>query len=211
VRALGFSALAVVPWLAVAGCQQGPSKLDTTTSCARSAEVVASFEVGPQATAEQRSTSVARHQLACERASLTAAEHTCITRATDTWSVRACAPRMFEPSATGGTGGAPTTAVAGAGADASCDEVIARTRAAIVATMPAETSGNGTKMLDRMMGVMTTACSADGWPNALKRCVVATTPGDMPALQACNDQMPQDLQQKLADRMRRAMNETEPQ
>jgi hypothetical protein len=204
VRNLVVSALAVVPWLALAGCQQGPSKLDTTTSCARSAELVASFELGPQATAERRAASIARHRLACEGAALTAAEHTCIARATDTWSVRACAPRMFEPSAQAATAGA----AAGAGVAASCDEVMTRMRAAIVATMPADASGGGTKMLDRMMGVMTTACSEDGWPDALKRCVVATKPGDMPALQACNENMPQDLQDKLAERMRQAMNDT---
>jgi hypothetical protein len=206
VRKLGASALAVVLWLALAGCQQGPSKLDTTSgSCARSAELVASFEVGPQATAEQRSASVARHRLACESAALTAAEHTCIARATDTWSVRACAPRMFEPAARGGT-----AAAAGTGVEASCSEVMARMQAAIVATMPADASGGGAKMLDRMMAVMTTACSEDGWPDALKRCVVATKPGDMPALQACNENMPQHLQDKLAERMRQAMNETPP-
>jgi hypothetical protein len=66
------------------------------------------------------------------------------------------------------------------------------------------------KWFDTTMTVVGDACRQDAWPEAVKQCIVAAKPGSGSgaALQGCNHAMPAALQQKLQDRMVRAMSAT---
>ncbi len=173
--------------LGVLACNQpGPSQTGPGNACARTAERLASFELGPNASTNRVPT-VAKHRAACEAAELSASEHTCIANAKDTWTAIACAPRMFP-------GKTPVTL-------ADCQRVIGRTRAAVATGMPANTGSAGTLMLDKMMDVMEKSCVEDGWPEAVRTCVLGTRAGDLDALKKCNQGLPAEMQQKLEQRM----------
>jgi hypothetical protein len=80
-----------------------------------------------------------------------------------------------------------------------CAEVVARIHQAVQHQIDLVGSA-ATTMMASMFPAMQEACEQDGWPDALKQCVIATTPGDLAALQACNHLMPQALQDKLQKR-----------
>lgn len=166
--------------------EPGPSQAGHANACARTAERLASFELGPTASTNRVPT-VAKHRAACETAKLADSEHTCIANAKDTWTAIACAPRMFP-------GRTPVSLT-------DCKLVIDRTRAAVASEMPGDSGSAGAVMLDKMMTIMLKACSEDGWPESVRTCVLATRAGDMPALQKCNQALPQDMQDKLTARM----------
>jgi hypothetical protein len=166
--------------------EPGPSQSGSVNACARTAERLASFELGPAASTNRIPT-VAKHRAACDAAQLTASEHGCIANAKDTWTAIACAPRMFPDRKPPGLN--------------DCKLVIARTRAAVAAEMPADSGSAGAVMFDKMMTIMEKACIEDGWPDTVRSCVLETRAGDMAALQKCNATLPQDMQDKLTARM----------
>jgi hypothetical protein len=171
----------------VCACNEpGPSQSGSANACARTAERLASFELGPTASTNRVPT-VAKHRAACDTAQLSEGEHRCIANAKDTWTALACAPRMFP-------GRQPVALT-------DCKLVIARTRAAVTAEMPADSGSAGAVMVDKMMTIMEKACTEDGWPESVRTCVLATHAGDMAALQKCNQALPQDMQDKLTARM----------
>jgi hypothetical protein len=167
--------------------EPGPSQTGPANACARTAERLASFELGPTASTNRVPT-VAKHRAACDAAKLTDAEHGCIANANDTWTALACAPRMF-----------PEKKAAAPAND--CKQVIVRTRAAVEAGMPADSGSAGAAMIDKMMTIMEKACTEDGWPEPVRNCVLATPVGNMAALQQCNARLPQEMQDKLSARM----------
>jgi hypothetical protein len=169
--------------------EPGPSQSGPANACARTAERLASFELGPTASTNRVPT-VAKHRAACDAAKLTDAEHGCIANAKDTWTALACAPRMF-----------PDKKAAAPADPADCKQVIVRTRAAVEAGMPADSGSAGVAMIDKMMTIMEKACTEDGWPAPVRACVLATPVGNMAALQQCNARLPQDMQDKLTARM----------
>lgn len=176
--------------LLVACNEPWPPPKASAASCAQLAQQLASLELGTAAKPEQRAPVVAKHRASCETANVTPAEMACFAKANDTWSAIACAPRMFEDTGTLQT---------------ECKQVISRMRIAVSGTMPADTGSAGAAMVDKMMAIMQTACVDDRWPASLRACVMATRPGDMPALQACNAQLPQDMQQNLSKRLAQGM------
>jgi hypothetical protein len=187
VRSAGIVAVVASLGLGALACNQpGPAQTGPDNACARTAERLASFELGPTASTNRVPT-VAKHRAACEAAQLTAPEHGCIANAKDTWTAIACVPRMFP-------GRTPVTL-------ADCKRVIERTRAAVASDMPAQTGSAGAAMLDKMMDVMERSCTEDGWPESVRTCVLATRAGDLAALQKCNTQLPAEMQQKLEQRM----------
>jgi hypothetical protein len=166
--------------------EPGPAQSGSANACARTADRLASFELGPTASTNRVPT-VAKHRAACDAAQLTEAEHRCIANAKDTWTAIACAPRMFPDRKPPGL--------------TDCKLVIGRTRAAVSAEMPGDSGSAGAVMIDKMMTIMEKACIEDGWPESVRSCVLATRAGDMAALQKCNQTLPQDMQDKLAARM----------
>jgi hypothetical protein len=166
--------------------EPGPSQSGSANACARTADRLATFELGPSASTNRVPT-VARHRAACETAKLAESEHQCIANAKDTWTAIACAPRMFP-------GRTPVALT-------DCKLVMERTRAAVASEMPADSGSAGAKMIDKMMAIMEKACAEDGWPESVRTCVLGTRAGDMPALQKCNQALPQEMQDKLSARM----------
>lgn len=173
--------------LLVACNEPGPSPKAVSGDCARVADQLASLETGGATAPAQRAPVVAKHRAACDAANLTAVEMACIGRAKDTWSAIGCAPRMFPEAKTDGV--------------IDCTQVVARTRAASESEMPADTGSAGSAMLDKMMAIVDKACREDNWPEAHRRCVMSTRVGDMKGLQACNQTLPAELQEKLTQRM----------
>lgn len=183
------AALALLAFAAV-GCQ----RTDATSAgadCARVADTLATFELGPAATPDARAPVVAKHRTACESTKVTAAEATCLGRATDTWAARACLPRMFPPPPGGGTGNVAATG---------CATVVDRMRVAVMQEVGSEGSA-AEAVLDRMLPIIQSACEQDRWPAAVVDCIARTKPGDMSAFQACANQLPKELQDKLGQKL----------
>jgi hypothetical protein len=184
-------ALALV---AVAACQrtdQAPA--GTPADCTRVADTLTSFEIGNYAAPEQRAPVVAKHKAACEATKVTSDEATCLGKARDTWAAKACLPRMF-PAKPVPTEGGPT----------GCSVVVGRMRAAVMA----EVGSNGSAaeaQLAKLLPVIQASCEQDNWPKNVVQCVVDGKPGDTNAFQACMNQLPKDLQDKLTQRLQAAM------
>src|SRR5262249_11493852 len=109
---------------ASAGHERGPCKPDHTcdqgllclsdlcvkppaADCGKVAELLASFELGNYAPREQRAPVVASKRQACEAASITKEEGTCIDAAADKFAAAKCAPRLFPELASNGGGDCP--------------------------------------------------------------------------------------------------------
>lgn len=176
--------------LSAVGCQRTSSS--SAADCARVAETLATFELGPTASAEARAPVVAKHRTACEATKVTATEAACLDRATDTWAARACLPRMFPP---------PPAGVGANVAATGCATVIDRMRAAVMQQVGSDGSA-AEAALDRMLPVIQTACEQDRWPAAVVDCIARTQPGDITGFQACSSQLPKQLQDKLEHRLR---------
>jgi hypothetical protein len=179
--------------LVVAGCQKPDQRAVGAANCARVAETLASFEAGSGVTAEQRAPVVAKHQAACEAMRVTADEAACLARAPDTWAARACLPRMFPPK--------PTANAANVGAE--CQLVATRMGDAVMSQVGSNGSAAGAK-LDQMLPIIAASCELDRWPAPVVQCIAATKVGDMAAYQACSNQLPIELQKKLAARLAQA-------
>jgi hypothetical protein len=154
--------------------------------CGAVAEALASLELGNYAPVEQRASVVATKRAACDKAQVSKDEAACIDKARDRWSVAQCVPRMF-----------PELAPTGGG---DCAAIIRKVRALIEPTV-AQVGSDARTMIDKMMPAMQQSCEQDGWPAALKQCILAATPGDLQAMKACEATMPKGLQDKLQQRM----------
>jgi hypothetical protein len=192
--------LALLATVATQGACQRTERTSSATDCARVAETLTSFEVGTAATPEQRTPVVAKHRAACESTKVTADEAACLGKATDTWAARACLPRMFAAaSATGSTAG--------------CAMFVTRMREAVMTEVGSQGSA-AAEAIDQMLPVIRQSCEQDVWPAAVLDCVGRSKPGDMTALQTCANQLPQQMQEKMAQRLmaqQRAQEPAQPQ
>ena len=118
-------------------------------------------------------------------------EQLCIDRTRDRWSAARCAPRMFPDLAATSTG--------------DCGAIVARVRAA----MKNQGDPQMKAWFDRTMAVMQESCEQDRWPDALKRCMLASD-GPAAMTQACSQQTPPDLQRRLQERLNEAMQNAPP-
>lgn len=184
--ALACALVAGVSVAFVGACQRTPSA-PATADCTRVAETLATFELGTNATPDQRVPVVAKYRAACESTHVTGAEAACLYAAKDTWAARACLPRMFA---------APPASAVSAG----CTTAMTRMREAVQHEIG---SGGEAAMaaVDQMLPIYREACERDGWPAAVLDCIARTQPGDMTAFQTCANQLPADQQQKLAQRL----------
>jgi hypothetical protein len=186
-----FLALALVT---AAACQRtDPAPAGTPADCSRVADTLASFEMGNYATPEQRAPVVAKHKAACESAKVTSDEATCLGKARDTWAAKACLPRMF-PAKPVPTEGGPT----------GCSVVVGRMRTAVLAEIGSNGSAAETQ-LAKLLPVIQASCEQDNWPKNVVQCVVDANTGDTNAFQACMNQLPKDLQDKLSQRLQAAL------
>ena len=174
---------ALLALLAIAGCQRVEPP-PPAADCTRVGETLAQFEVGNYAPPDQRATAATKHRQACEATHATADEAACLFRAKDTWAARACFPKMFP----------------GKAASDDCGIVATRMREAVMSQVGASGSAAAAR-LDAMLPIVTASCVDDQWPAAVVRCIVGAKPGDMTAFQTCANQLPQDLQQKMGQRL----------
>jgi hypothetical protein len=161
--------------------------------CQDVGEQLASIDLGNYAEPEDRAPVVARYKAACEAAVLSRDEQQCLDRTRDRWSAARCAPRMFPDLASSSVG--------------DCGAIVARVRAATQNQASYFSDPRMKTWFDRTMAVMQESCEQDHWPDALKKCMLA---GDELAAmtQACNQQTPPALRQRLQERLNQAMQET---
>jgi hypothetical protein len=189
--------LALVALLALVGACQRVDKSAAPADCSRVGEALATFEIGNYATPEQRAPLVAKHKAGCESARVTTDEATCLGNAKDTWAAKACLPRMFPADA-------PT-----AGRSPECATVASRMRAAVMKEVGDGGSAAAAQMA-KLMPIIQAACNEDHWPQAILKCFVDGTPGDMNVFTACSNQLPKPLQDKLAQRFQAALQGEQP-
>jgi hypothetical protein len=160
--------------------------------CQDVGEQLASIDLGNYAEPEDRAPVVARYKAACEAAVLSRDEQQCVDRTRDRWSAARCAPRMFPELASSSTG--------------DCGAIVARVRAAMQKQASYFSDPRMKTWFDRTMTVMQESCEQDHWPDELKKCMLA---GDELAAmtQACNQQTPPALRQRLQERLNQAMQE----
>lgn len=160
--------------------------------CTDVGEQLASIDLGNYAEPEARAPVVARYKAACETAMLSRDEQQCLDRTRDRWSAARCAPRMFPDLASSSTG--------------DCGAIAGRVRAAMQKQASYLSDPRMKTWFDRTMTVMQESCEQDHWPDALKKCMLA---GDELAAmtQACNQQTPPALRQRLQERMNQAMQD----
>jgi hypothetical protein len=181
--------LAVLAAGLTAACQRNEqAQAGSAADCARVGEVLASFEVGNLAQPDHRAAVVSKHRQACETAGVTADEAACLYRAKDTWAARVCLPKMFPDKP----------------AERDCTTVMTRMREAVMTQVGSDGSA-ASRQLDKLLPVVKLACEQDAWPASVLRCIADTKSGDMEAFQRCSNQLPQEQQQKLAQRMTAAL------
>jgi hypothetical protein len=76
-------------------------------------------------------------------------------------------------------------------------------RAAVVAE--AGSSAAGRAQLDLIIPIIQQACTEDRWPAPVLACITNAKSGDLAAFQACSNQLPQDLQARMAKRLTAVM------
>jgi hypothetical protein len=163
--------------------------------CGEVAEQLASIDLGNYAEPGTRAPAVARYRAACDAARISRDEQLCLTKARDRWRAAQCAPRLFpEPPAPSGE----------------CAAIVARIRDAMV--VQAAYTGDATMRtwFDRTLVVLRESCEQDGWPAAVVQCALTADGSGGGLGSACTRQMPPALQQRLQERMTRAMQDAMP-
>jgi len=164
--------------------------------CTAVAEGLASMDLGNYAEPEERAPVVATYRAACEKAHVTKEQGECFEKATDKVSAMMCAPFMFPKAPVSKTGG-------------DCTKVIARIRQTMAQQFTQVTDPQTLQMMNKAMTAMQESCEQDGWPDALKTCILQAGDGT-DAMSQCNTQMTPDVQQKMTDRMMKMMQQTTP-
>jgi hypothetical protein len=165
--------------------------------CAAVAETLASLDLGNYADVEERAPVIAKYRASCEQVHVTKEEGVCLDKVRDKWSAAQCAPRLFPELASGNT--------------SDCAQVATKIRASMGQQAAAfQNDPKMSKWFETTIKIVQQSCEQDKWPDAVKRCALASSPNDANALQACNQQMPPALQQKMQERMVEAMRQIQP-
>jgi hypothetical protein len=159
--------------------------------CQLVADQIASMELGNYAPVEDRAPTVAKYKAACEKAYVSKEQGECLDKARDKWSAAQCAPGMF-----------PELEASGKAGD--CVAVANKIRGAMGRQMGNAPDPQTQQMFAKVMAVIQQSCEQDGWPDVLKKCISLSADSD-DAMQSCNQQMPPGLQQKISERMSKAM------
>ncbi len=166
--------------------------------CTAVANGLASFDLGNYAEPEEREPIVARYKASCEKAFVTKEQGECFEKAADKNAAMMCAPFMF----------AEKVDVRGP-VTGECGKVIARIRQTMAGQLSQVTDPQTLQMMNKAMDVMKESCELDGWPDNLKSCILNAGDGT-DAMTQCNSMMTPDIQQKMADRMLKIMQQTPP-
>jgi hypothetical protein len=158
--------------------------------CQVVADQLASMDLGNYAEAEERAPVVARYKAACDKAYVSKEQGVCLDKAKSKWDAAQCAPELFpELKATGKAG---------------CDRVATKLRTSMSRQMGNTPDTQTQQMFGKVMTVVQESCEQDGWPEALKSCILLSKDGS-DGMTECNGQMPSQLQQQLQARMVKAM------
>ena len=191
-----FLGLVVVASGGLAACNRSDSQSQVSANapadCTKVGEIVATFELGAGGAPDARAASVAKHRDACKTHALTAAEATCIAKATSSWEVFPCAPRMFPERA----------------GSSDCKAIAARLRETILADLPKDIGSAGVAMVDRMVPIIEQSCAQDSWPADFRACVLGAPPADLEALNKCDPLLPQEQQVKMGERLKPVVQAT---
>jgi hypothetical protein len=161
-------------------------------SCPDVGELLASLELGDRAEPETRAPVVARYKAQCDALLVTKDEQQCLDKARDKWAAARCVPRMFPDLGSSSSG--------------DCAPIVGRMRAAMTRQAAYRSDPAMTTWFDRTLAVVQESCEHDAWPDALKKCLLASD-GMAAITQTCQQQMPPALQQQLQDRMTRVMQD----
>lgn len=169
--------------------------------CQTIADQLASFDLGNYAEPEEREPVVEKYKRACTKAYVSKEQGECMAKTTDKFAAMQCAPLMFpemaKPAEAGGGGG-------------DCDKIMVTMKTFMSKSMGGTQDPQTTKMLESVFVALKDSCEQDGWPAALKQCIL--TAGDnTDAMTKCNGQMPPEIQQKLTERMAKVMQQAQPQ
>jgi len=159
--------------------------------CQGLADQLASMELGNYAELDVRAPVVATYKAACEKAYVSKEEGACIEKATSKYDAAQCAPRMFPELASSGTG--------------DCAQVVTKIRVTMMSQAGATLDPSMQQTVERILKAAQESCEQDAWPDALKKCVLDAT-GGIDAMGSCNAQTPPALQQKIQERLMKAMN-----
>ena len=163
--------------------------------CQAVADQLASLELGNYAELEQRAPVVARLKAACEKGMVSKEQGACLEKATDTWATAQCAPSMFPEMQATSTD--------------DCAKVSDKLRVTMSRQMGSVSDPQTQQMFTMALGVVQQSCEQDRWPELFKKCILLA--GDTTdAMEACNGQMPPQLQQQLSERMMKAMQAMPP-
>lgn len=166
--------------------------------CTVVADVFASFDLGNYAEPDERTPVVAKYRTACEKALVSKEQGECVTNAHGREAAIACVPRMFPERAT------PPVGTTGS---ADCDAVATKIKNLINAQQATlQNDPRTAKYMAAVIDTMRVACVEDQWPDALKRCMLATS-NDNLMNQACTEQMSPELQSKLQARVTTVMQQ----
>lgn len=168
--------------------------------CQQVADILASFDLGNYAEAEARDPAVARYKAACEKVYVSKEQGECFTKATDKAAAELCAPAMFATQKVeieAGSGAKP------AGGTADCATIAEKIRGQMGKQM-GNADPQTQQMFTKVIAIVRESCEQDAWPPAFKSCVIAA--GDSSdAMNKCSTDMPPALQQKMTERMAKAM------
>jgi hypothetical protein len=157
--------------------------------CNMVAQVLASADLGNYAEPEDRAPVVAKYKELCETKMVSKEEGVCLDKVHDRWAAAQCVPRLFPELA---------------GND--CKAVSEKIKTFIESQANYAQNPQTKKWFDATIGVVRESCEQDRWPEALKKCVLSTNTIQNPMyFQQCNQLMPPGLQQKMQERLTKAM------
>lgn len=170
--------------------------------CQQVADVLASFDLGNYAEPETRQPVVAKYKAACDKAYVSKEQGECVLKAPTKDAAQQCAPAMFG----GPTAEAPPDAGVGSapgGDNGECAIIADKIKAQMTRQM-GNADPSTQQMFAKMITIVRESCLQDGWPAGFKSCVVAAGES-ADALNKCSTQMPPEIQQKMSERMAKAM------
>jgi hypothetical protein len=86
-----------------------------------------------------------------------------------------------------------------------CAVIVDRVRTAMVKQAAYLSDPKMKGWFDRTMAIMQESCEQDHWPDGVKKCMLSGDPTSLTT--ACNQQMPPALQQRMQERLTRAMQD----
>jgi hypothetical protein len=169
--------------------------------CQQVADILASFELGNYAEVEVREPVVARYKASCEKVYVSKEQGECFAKATDKAAAELCAPAMFATQKVEVEAGSGSDVKIGGGGD--CTTIAEKIRGQMGKQM-GNADPQTQQMFAKVITIVRESCEQDGWPPAFKSCVISA--GDnTDAMNKCSKDMPPALQQKMTERMAKAM------